>query len=159
MQNILLGVFSKTCRWRSLWRCNISHLICALCAGHRMVECGQAALRRFRMSTSGFDTQSFSFNALLLKRHGDRRVSPTWTLGQRSPFGTPCDTAFFHCEAEWQKLFAILWAVWLHRNEVIFWGRQPSAIAIIFDARALASQHMASMALAILPLYFILSFF
>ena len=44
----------------------------------------------------------------------------------------------FRCEAKWQKLFEILWAVWLYRNEEVFHGRQPSVMTIIYNARSLA---------------------
>ena len=39
--------------------------------------------------------------------------------------------------AEWQRIFAILWSIWCHRNEVIFRGRTPSVDAIQHDARGL----------------------
>ena len=32
----------------------------------------------------------------------------------------------FRLEAEWQTIFAILWSLWTHRNEVIFKGCTPS---------------------------------
>ena len=35
-----------------------------------------------------------SFNALLLRRHGDRRGPLAWTPGQQSPFGTPSGAAY-----------------------------------------------------------------
>ena len=44
-------------------------------------------------SRRGRTAPTFSSNALLIRRHGDRRVSLAWTLGQRSLFGTPFDTA------------------------------------------------------------------
>ena len=39
--------------------------------------------------------------------------------------------------AEWQRIFAILWSIWCHRNEFIFRGRTPSVDAIQHDARGL----------------------
>ena len=39
--------------------------------------------------------------------------------------------------AEWQLIFAILWSIWCHRNEVIFRGRTPSVDAIQHDARGM----------------------
>ncbi|XP_078443744.1 uncharacterized protein LOC144713124 [Wolffia australiana] len=45
----------------------------------------------------------------------------------------------FRQEPEWQRIFAHLWAIWLHRNEVIFKGRPPSVDAILHDARGLAN--------------------
>ena len=44
----------------------------------------------------------------------------------------------YRCEAEWQKLFALLWALWRHRNEVLFQGRPPSATAAIYNVWACA---------------------
>ena len=38
---------------------------------------------------------------------------------------------------EWQRFFSILWAIWGHRNEVIFRGCTPSVDAIHHDARGL----------------------
>ena len=46
--------------------------------------------------------------------------------------------AFRH-EAEWQTIFAKLWFIWTHRNEVIFRGCTPSADAIQHNARGFAS--------------------
>ena len=40
--------------------------------------------------------------------------------------------------AEWQLIFATLWSIWLHRNDVIFRGRTPAVEAILHDARGLA---------------------
>ena len=40
-------------------------------------------------------------------------------------------------KAEWQGIFAILWSIWSHRNEVIFRGRSPSVDAIQHNARGL----------------------
>ena len=42
-------------------------------------------------------------------------------------------------KAEWQGIFAILLAIWSHRNEVIFRGRSPLIDAIQHDARGLTS--------------------
>ena len=44
----------------------------------------------------------------------------------------------FRCAAEWNTIFANLWAIWLHRNEVVFRGRSPSVDAIQHDARGIA---------------------
>ena len=39
--------------------------------------------------------------------------------------------------AEWQLIFATLWVIWNHRNEVVFRGRTPSADAIMHEAGGL----------------------
>ena len=36
----------------------------------------------------------------------------------------------FRQEADWRRIFATLWAIWIHRNEVIFRGISPSGDAI-----------------------------
>ena len=36
----------------------------------------------------------------------------------------------FRRETAWRRVFAILWAIWIHRNEVIFRGVTPSSDAI-----------------------------
>ena len=41
-------------------------------------------------------------------------------------------------EAQWQTIFATLWAIWLHRNEVIFRGRPASSDAIQHEAGVLS---------------------
>ena len=41
--------------------------------------------------------------------------------------------------AEWHLIFATLWTIWNHRNEVVFRGRTPSAEAVIHEARGLVS--------------------
>ena len=41
-------------------------------------------------------------------------------------------------EAEWRRIFATLWSVWLHRNQVIFRGRSPADKEIVHDARGFA---------------------
>ena len=43
----------------------------------------------------------------------------------------------FRRASEWQSIFATLWAIWLHQNEVVFRGRPPSADAIQHDLRGL----------------------
>ena len=39
--------------------------------------------------------------------------------------------------AEWHLIFATLWVIWNHRNEVIFKGRTPSADAVVHEAGGL----------------------
>ena len=41
----------------------------------------------------------------------------------------------FRREADWQRIFATLWLVWLHQNQVIFRDRPPSDEEIVHDAR------------------------
>ena len=41
-------------------------------------------------------------------------------------------------EAEWRTIFATLWTIWIHRNEIIFRGRLPSIDAVQHDARWIA---------------------
>ena len=41
--------------------------------------------------------------------------------------------------AEWHLIFATLWTIWNHRNEVVFRGRTPSAEAVLHEARGLVS--------------------
>ena len=45
----------------------------------------------------------------------------------------------FRREVEWQTIFATLWSLWIHKNEVIFKGHTPSADAILHSARGFAS--------------------
>ena len=42
---------------------------------------------------------------------------------------------FFRREADWRCIFAVLWAIWTHRNEVIFRGANPSGDAIRYAVR------------------------
>ena len=41
-------------------------------------------------------------------------------------------------EAEWRQIFATLWSVWLHHNQVIFRGCSPADEEIVHDARGFA---------------------
>ena len=45
----------------------------------------------------------------------------------------------FRREVEWQTIFATIWSLWIHRNEVIFKGRTPFADTILRGARGFAS--------------------
>ena len=45
----------------------------------------------------------------------------------------------FRRKVEWQTIFATIWSLWIHRNEVIFKGRTPSADAVLHSARGFAS--------------------
>ena len=40
---------------------------------------------------------------------------------------------------EWQILYATLWVLWTHRNEVVFSGRTPSADAVVHEAGGLVN--------------------
>ena len=44
----------------------------------------------------------------------------------------------FRCTAEWHTIFTNLWAIWLHRNEVVFRGRSKSVDVIQHNARGIA---------------------
>ena len=46
--------------------------------------------------------------------------------------GGPCRRA-----SEWKSIFAKLWSIWLHWNDVVFRGRPSSADAIQHDSRGL----------------------
>ena len=52
-------------------------------------------------------------------------------------FWSSVTVGFFRREADWRCIFAVLWAIWTHRNEVIFRGASPSGDAIIYAARGL----------------------
>ena len=41
---------------------------------------------------------------------------------------------FFRREADWRRIFGTLWAIWIHRNEVVFRGTTPSGDVIIHTA-------------------------
>ena len=45
-------------------------------------------------------------------------------------FWSPLSGGFFRREADWSRIFATLWAIWIHRNEVVFRGISPSGDAI-----------------------------
>ena len=73
-------------------------------------------------------------------------VQGVWTT--TCPGGPDCTSADafwqsmcqgpFRRATEWQTIFAILWAIWLHRNDIIFRGRSPSPDAIQHDAQGIA---------------------
>lgn len=64
---------------------------------------------------------------------GCARVDPS----SETTFWTSLRAGTYRGEAEWQKLFAILWAIWIHRNDVVFRGLSPSAMAIQYGVRGL----------------------
>ena len=101
--------------------CSDSSAECPLCAGvsddcsHLFFEC-QYAQATWRAATS---TSSLDFST----------AESFWYSIARGPF---------RCAAEWHTIFASLWAIWLHQNEVVFRGRSPSVDAIQHDARGIA---------------------
>ena len=92
---------------------------CALCAGaaedceHLFVTCSFASSvwRRARVARLELSSWEAFWSSI-----GDRPYRRT---------------------SEWQLIFAILWSIWSHQNEVIFRGRTPSVDAIQHDARGL----------------------
>ena len=44
----------------------------------------------------------------------------------------------FRREEEWSRIFATLWALWLHRNDVVFRGRPISIEEVLNDVRGLS---------------------
>ena len=74
----------------------------------------------------------------MLRRHGGLHLQAALISPQLNPFGTLLPGGPFRCTAEWHTIFANLWAIWLHRNEVVFRGRSPSVDAIQHDARGIA---------------------
>ena len=65
-------------------------------------------------------------------------VQPVWIAVALGEIDVTAGDAFwrsicqgpFRREAEWQTIFATLWAIWLHRNEIIFRGRLPFTDAV-----------------------------
>ena len=49
-------------------------------------------------------------------------------------FWSSLSGGFFRREADWRRIFAILWAIWIHKNEVVFRGISPSGDAILHTA-------------------------
>ena len=46
-------------------------------------------------------------------------------------FWSSLSGGFFRGEADWRRIFFTLWAIWIHRDEVVFRGVTPSGDAII----------------------------
>ena len=73
-------------------------------------------------------------------------AASVWQLARVAHIDTSSLEAFWRSisdgpyrrKAEWQGIFAILWSIWSHSNEVIFRGSSPSVDAIQHDARGLA---------------------
>ena len=73
-------------------------------------------------------------------------VQPVWAAAAVEGLDTTSADAFwrslsqgpFRREAEWRTIFATLWAIWLHRNEIIFRGRLPSTDTVQHEARWIA---------------------
>ena len=69
-------------------------------------------------------------------------VQEAWRAAGAARLVASSDEAFwsslidgsFGREKDWRQAFATLWAIWLYRNEVIFWGVTPSNDAIIHAA-------------------------
>ena len=49
-------------------------------------------------------------------------------------FWSSLSRGFFRQEADWRRIFATLWAIWIHKNEIIFRGISPSGDAIMHTA-------------------------
>ena len=100
--------------------CPGSSAECPLCAGfsedcsHLFFECQFAQETWRAASTSSLDVST---------------AEPFWYSIARGPF---------QCAAEYNTIFANLWAIWLHWNEVVFRGRSPSVDAVQHDARGIA---------------------
>ena len=92
---------------------------CALCAG-AVEDCKHL-----------FVTCPFASSVWLSARVAQIDLS-SWEAFWRSISDGP-----YRLKAEWQCIFAFLWSIWSHRNEVIFRGRSPSVDAIQHDARGL----------------------
>ena len=70
-------------------------------------------------------------------RAGDMAVGKCgrpWDHIDRGVLGLPVG-GFFRREADWRCIFAVLWAIWTHRNDVIFRGANPSGDAIRYAVR------------------------
>ena len=73
-------------------------------------------------------------------------VQPVWAAAAVEGLDITSADAFwrslsqgpFRREAEWRTIFATLWAIWLHRNEIIFRGRLPSTDTVQHEARWIA---------------------
>ena len=81
-------------------------------------------------------------------------VQPEWIAASLGGIDVKAGDAFWHSicqgpfrrEAEWQNILATLWAIWLHRNEIIFKGRLPSTDVVQHSARGMArSWHLGGM--------------
>ena len=100
--------------------CPGSSAECPLCASvsedcsHLLFECQYAQATWWAASTSNLDFST---------------AESFWYSIARGPF---------RCAAEWHTIFANLWAIWLHRNEVVFRRRSPLVDAIQHDARGIA---------------------
>ena len=92
---------------------------CALCAG-AVEDCEHL-----------FVTCPFASSVWLPARVAQIDIS-SWEAFWRSISDGP-----YRLKAEWQSIFAFLWSIWSHRNEVILRGRSPSVDAIQHDARGL----------------------
>ena len=116
---LLLRQRLMTCSFRQRF-CLGTSAECPLCAevsencSHLFFECQYAQATWRAASTSNLDfTTAESF----------------WSSIARGPF---------RFAAEWHTIFANLWAIWRHRNEVVFRGRSPSVDAIQHNARGIA---------------------
>ena len=116
---LLLRQRLMTCSFRQRF-CPGSSAECPLCGGvsedcsHLFFECTFAQASWRAASTSSLDVST---------------AESFWSSIARGSFRRA---------AEWNTIFANLWAIWLHRNEVVFRGRSPSVDAIQHDARGIA---------------------
>ena len=112
-------------RKRLLMRSRRQHMIpdapaeCTLCAGAKK-DCEHLFV-------------TYSFASSVWQRATIARLE----LSSWEKFWSSIGDGSYRLTAGWQLIFAILWSIWCHRNEVIFRGRTPSIDAIQHDARGL----------------------
>ena len=60
--------------------------------------------------------------------------------GETSFFSRSMADGPYRRGAEWHLIFATLWTIWNHRNEVVFRGRTPSVDVVVHEARGLVDR-------------------